>query len=106
MADEGKKITVECFRFDPDTDPQPSFRKYEVPFVRDSSVLDVLEYIYEELDPSLSYYASCRRGICGRGNIKVNGKARLSCGELVTGDLKLEPTRPGRVVRDLKVEDI
>jgi succinate dehydrogenase/fumarate reductase-like Fe-S protein len=106
MANGGKKITVECFRLDPDMDPQPSFQKYEVPFVRDSSVLDVLEYIYENIDPSLAFYASCRRGICGRCNIRVNGKARLSCGELVTGDLKLEPTRPKKVVRDLKVEDI
>lgn len=106
MVDDGKKITVECFRFDPDKDAKPSFRKYEVPFIRDSSVMDVLEYIYEGLDPSLAFYTSCRRGICGRCNIKVNGKARLSCGELVTGDLKLEPTRPGKVIRDLKVEDI
>ena len=106
MVDDGEKITVECFRFDPDKDAKPSFRKYEIPFIRDSSVMDVLEYIYESLDPSLAFYASCRRCICGRCNIKVNGKARLSCGELVTGDLKLEPTRPGKVIRDLKVEDI
>jgi fumarate reductase iron-sulfur subunit len=106
MADQGKKITVECSRFDPDRNAKPRFQQYEVPFVKDSSVLNVLEYIYEHLDPSLAFYASCRRGICGRCNIKVNGKARLSCGELVTGDLKLEPTRPKKVVRDLKVEDI
>ncbi len=106
MVEEGKKITVKYFRFDPDTDAKPRFEKYEVPFVKDSSVMDVLEYIYENLDPSIAYYTSCRKGICGRCNIKVNGKARLSCGELVTGDLKLEPARPDKVVRDLKVEDI
>ncbi len=106
MVEEGKKITVKCSRFDPDTDAKPSFEKYEVPFIKDSCVMDVLEYIYENLDPSIAYYTSCRKGICGRCNIKVNGKARLSCGELVTGDLKLEPARPDKVVRDLKVEDI
>lgn len=106
MAEQDKKITVECFRFDPERDTKPSLQKYEIPYIKDSSVLNVLEYIYEHVDPSLAFYASCRRGICGRCNIRVNGKARLSCGELVTGDLKLEPTKPKKVVRDLKVEDI
>jgi succinate dehydrogenase/fumarate reductase-like Fe-S protein len=44
--------------------------------------------------------------MCGRCSIKVNGKTRLACGELVTGDLKLEPVLSDKVVRDLKVEDI
>jgi len=106
MADNAKNITVECFRFDPDKDSEPHFQKYEVPFVKDSSVLDMLNYIYENLDPSLGFYASCRRGACARCNMKINGKARFACAELVTGDLKLEPIRPEKVVRDLKVEDI
>jgi succinate dehydrogenase/fumarate reductase-like Fe-S protein len=38
--------------------------------------------------------------------MKINGKARLSCAELVTGDLKLEAIKPDKVVRDLKVEGI
>ena len=106
MADNGRKITVECFRFDPDKDSEPRFQSYEVPFVKDSSVLDVLNYIYENLDPSLGFYASCRRGCCGRCNMKINGKTRLACAELVTGDLKLEPVKLDKVVRDLKVGDL
>lgn len=28
MVGCGKKITVECFRFDPDRDAKPTFKKY------------------------------------------------------------------------------
>jgi succinate dehydrogenase/fumarate reductase iron-sulfur protein len=106
MGGERKTINVECFRFNPEEDSKPRFQKYEVPFVEESCVFDVLEYIYENLDPSLAFYASCRRGVCGRCNIRVNGKASLVCGEKVTGDLKLEPINPKRVIRDLKTDDI
>lgn len=103
---KGKEITVKCFRFNPEEDREPSFQTYEVPFVVDSSVMNVLEYIYENLDPSLAYYASCRRGVCGRCNIRVNGRACLACGEKVTGNLKLEPVKRSKVIRDLKMDDL
>jgi succinate dehydrogenase/fumarate reductase iron-sulfur protein len=106
MDKDRKSINVRCFRFDPETDSEGRFDEYKVPFQEDSSVLDVLEYIYENLDPSLSFYASCRRGVCGRCGAKVNGKARLSCGAKVTGDLELEPTRRSKVIRDLRINDL
>jgi succinate dehydrogenase/fumarate reductase iron-sulfur protein len=104
--DEVKKITVECFRFNPEEDSEPTYKKYEIPFVEDSSVLDALRYIYENLDPSLAFYSSCRRGVCARCNIRVNGKPCLACGEKVMGDLRLEPVKTDKVIRDLKMDDI
>ena len=106
MPNNEKKFNVECFRFDPDEDSMPDFKNYEVPFIEDLSVLNVLEYIYENLDPSLGFYSSCRRGVCGRCNIRVNGKACLACGTKVTGNLKLEPIKKDKVIRDLKIDDI
>ena len=106
MTSEKKEIQVECYRLNPEEESQPHFKKYRVPFVDEASVLDVLEYIYENLDPSLAFYASCRRGVCGRCHVKVNGTPCLACGEKVKGDMRLEPTRPEKVIRDLKVDDI
>jgi succinate dehydrogenase/fumarate reductase iron-sulfur protein len=106
MEAKNKSVVVECVRFDPKKDDKPQTKKYEVPFVKGSSVLDALTYIYEEIDPSLGFYASCRRGCCGRCNVKVNGKARLACIEEVKGDVKLEPARADHVIRDLKVEGL
>lgn len=106
MKNENRKITVECFRFNPDEDSKPSFKRYEIPFVEESSVMNALEYIYENLDPSLAFYAPCRRGVCGRCNLRVNGKTVLACDEKVTGDLKIEPAKVNKVIRDLKTDDI
>lgn len=106
MEAKNKSVMVECICFDPKKDDKPQTKKYEVPFVEGMSVLDSLTHIYEEIDPSVAFYASCRRGCCGRCNVKVNGKARLTCVEEVKGDVKLEPTRARHVIRDLKVEGI
>lgn len=69
------------------------------------TVMDVLDYISEHLDPTLGYYrhSACNHGICGRCLLTVNGKATLACTARVdpSAGLKLEPA-PGReVVRDL-----
>ena len=100
------EISVRCSRFDPSRDVEPRFQEYVVPLVFGMSVMNVLDYIYENLDASIAYYSNCHRGICGRCAMLVNGEQRLACAELVTGDLMLEPL-PGRaVVRDLVVEGI
>ena len=38
------------------------YQQYEIPFVERMTILDVLNYIYENFDRSLSYYYSCRTG--------------------------------------------
>jgi len=65
---------------------------YEVPIVEGSmSVLNVLQYIYENIDPSLSFIASCRLGLCGRCDMIVNGKPVQACAKVVEGDITIEP---------------
>lgn len=59
------------------------------------SVLNILEKITLEQDTGLSYFhhAACRQGACGKCLMKINGKSRLACKELVTGpELTLEPS--------------
>jgi succinate dehydrogenase/fumarate reductase-like Fe-S protein len=52
-------------------------------------------------DGGLSHYVSCRRGICGECTVKVNGRPKLACMEMVTGDITLDPISEGRVIKDL-----
>lgn len=99
-------VAVKIFRFDPSVDVKPYFSTYEVPFSEGMSAMNVLDYIYQNLDPSLAYYdhAGCALGICGRCTGKINGKAGLFCQTLVEGDVQLEPLSSAAVVKDLVVE--
>ena len=106
MNEGEKRINVLCFKFDPTQESESKFVQYRVPYKECQSVLDVLEYIYENLDSSLAFYASCRRGVCSRCYVKVNGKICLACDEEVTGDLKIEPVNAKKVIRDLKIDDL
>jgi len=98
-----KKISVKIRRLDPSSDREPYYQTYEVPFVKGSSVMNVLDYIYEELDGTLAYYshAACLRGVCGRCMMMINGKAGLACQTLVAGDLTIEPPPKAAIIKDL-----
>lgn len=101
-----KRVKVTVFRFDPRTDREPHYRTYEVPLADGMTVLDVLDYIYENIDPSLAYYshAACRYGVCGGCTLLVNGRSCLACQTPVTGDITVEPAVKSKVVRDLVYE--
>lgn len=104
MLERNIKVTV--YRFDTFIDEQPYYQTYEVPVVKGMSVLEVLDYIYENLDGSLAYYdhAACQQGICRRCTLSINGKPSLMCQTLVEGDITLEPPSKFEVVRDLVYE--
>ena len=94
------RISVQ--RFNPKTDGSPYFQDYEVPDeFSGRSASDILEYIFENMDPSLAFYSSCVRGLCGACGAVVNGKAGLLCMTRVDGDAKIEPLRGVKIVRDL-----
>ena len=80
---------------------------YEVPVVQGMKVMDVLDYIYANLDHTLAYYrhSSCCQAICGRCACRLNGRTILACAEIVDIDAEkmfLEPGE-GTLVRDLVV---
>jgi fumarate reductase iron-sulfur subunit len=108
MSDqEAKKdfITARVLRFDPSTDDEPHFETYEVPKfdLGRQTVSKVLEYIFENLDPSISYYLTCNRGICNGCVAMVNGKAELLCMTEAADEVTIEPVPHHRVIRDLVV---
>jgi len=98
-----KEITVKVFRYDPTLGTEPSYDSYQVPLELGMSAMDVLDYIYQNLDSTLAYYdhAGCALGICARCMGKINGKAGLLCQTIVDCDIVIDPTSERRVVRDL-----
>lgn len=98
-------IIAKVLRFDPATDEAPYFQTYEVPKyeVGRQTVSKVLEYIFENIDPSLSYYHTCNRGICNGCVAMINGKAELMCMTESPHEVNIEPVPHHRVIRDLVV---
>jgi len=98
-----KNIKVKVLRFDPASEERPHYQTYEVPLTEGMTVLDVLDYIYENIDGSLAYYdhAACRHGICGGCTLVVNGKTCLACQTPVYEDIIIEPPSKFKRIRDL-----
>jgi len=100
-----KVIQTKVFRFDPSVDGEPYFKNYKVPLALGMSAMDVLDYIYHNLDGTISYYdhAGCSLGICAKCTGRINGKPGLLCQTIVQGDVTLEPVSESRVLKDLVV---
>ncbi len=102
-----KKMKVTITRFDPDTDEVPKTQDYEVPIRPDWKVLDVINYIKDEIDPTISHRWSCRMAVCGSCGMMVNGEPKLTCKTAISeyGDsITVEPLANFPIVRDLVVE--
>ena len=70
------------------------------------TVLDVVTWIQQNADPTLSYRYACRVGMCGSCAMMVNGQPRWTCRthvDRVTQDGRLEiaPLRNLPVIKDL-----
>jgi len=98
-------ITVRLFRFDPLRDKIPSYQDYAIPLHPGMSIMNALDYIYYNLDPTISYFdhAACTLGVCGRCTGRINGQAGLLCQTELKGDVTIEPISTDRVVKDLVV---
>lgn len=101
-------ITLRVQRYRPDADDAPHLVDYEVPWGRDTSVLDALTWIKDHLDPTLAFRWSCRMAICGSCGFVLNGTPRLGCEHFVRdyapGPLVVEPLANLAVERDLVVD--
>ena len=101
-----KTITLEVFRYHPETDDKPRYQTYEVPFREDWVVLDALNYIKDQLDGTLTYRWSCRMGVCGSCGMMVNGDPKLTCAAFLkdySGPIRVEPLTNFPVIRDLVI---
>jgi len=82
------KVTFRIFRFNPETDEKPYYKDYEVNADPKDRVVDVLHYIKNEIDGTLTFRRSCLHGICGSDGMRINGKNMLACCK--TLDIRIE----------------
>lgn len=97
-------IKARIFRFDPSRDSAPHYDVYDVPFRKWMRVLDVLDYIAEELGEDLAYRWFCGVKKCGACGVRMNGHAVLACWEPAVPEMTIEPLGHGDVIRDLATD--
>lgn len=105
---EKKTIEIEVLRYNPQSDREPRYQSFRVPFSDDMSVLQGLQYIKDELDGSLTFRWSCRMAICGSCGKMVDGVPHLSCKTFLRdyypGKVRIEPLAHFPIERDLAVD--
>lgn len=103
------KCLFTIYRCDPQADPKAHYQEYEIDAEPTDKILDCLNKIRWEQDPTLAYRYSCAHGICGSDALMINGRIELACQKLVrdfkTGNnFLIEPLPLFDVVKDLIVD--
>lgn len=100
-------VKLKIFRFDPNKDEKPYYQTYEVEASPRDRLLDCLNRIRWEQDPTLAYRWSCGHGVCGSDGIRINGICGLACQKLVKDfkeEILVEPLPVFKVIKDLIVD--
>jgi succinate dehydrogenase / fumarate reductase iron-sulfur subunit len=107
-APEGaKKVkTFRVYRYDPEGAENPRWDTYDVDVAAcGPMVLDVLIFIKNTMDATLSFRRSCREGVCGSCAMNIGGRNTLACThgwEEVPGkDVQISPLPHMPVMKDL-----
>lgn len=88
MTDQ-RTITVSIRQWSPSGDG--AFVFYTVPVDEEMDVLNALEYIRGNLDSTVFYRSSCRRGVCAGCLMTINGKLCLACETEVRDGMEIDP---------------
>lgn len=102
------QVKLKIFRYNPETDKKPHYDTYKIEADPTDRVLDLLEYVKDYLDGTLSFRRSCAHGVCGSDAMRINGMNRLACKVLVkdlgTTKITVEPLLGMGVHKDLIVD--
>jgi len=82
---------------------------FEVPAYENQTVLDVVSWVQQHTDPTLSYRFACRVGMCGSCAMMVNGVPRWTCRThiakvLIDNTVRIAPLRNLPIIKDLVVD--
>ena len=103
-----ERLKIKILRNRPETSLEPGFQTFALSIDEDLSVLDALEMLRNQQDPSLMYRHSCHHSSCGSCAMIINGNERLACvtriSEIKTRPITLEPIRGFPVIGDLVVD--
>ncbi len=103
------KSTFIIYRFDPAVDTEGHYQEYSLETAPTDKILDCLNRIRWEQDPTLAYRFSCAHGICGSDAMMINGRIELACQKLIrdfktANNFVIEPLPLFNVVKDLVVD--
>jgi succinate dehydrogenase/fumarate reductase-like Fe-S protein len=76
---------------------------FELPELVGASVSNVLQYISRNIDGTLAYYLSCRRGLCAACVVRINGRNEMACVIPVADGMVIEPTKAQLLIKDTVV---
>ena len=99
-----RAVDLHVLRYNPETDKEPRWQQYSVPYNDEWVVLDALNYVKAHLDPTLSYRWSCHMAVCGSCGMMVNGEPKLSCKAFLRdlpAKIRVEPLAHFPIERDL-----
>lgn len=85
------------------------YQTFEVPQFDNQTILDVVSWIQQNTDPTLTYRFACRVGMCGSCAMMVNGTPRWTCRthvkKVLDGrKLTVAPLRNLPVIKDLAAD--
>jgi len=101
----GKLLKVKIVRSSIE-DEEKRIDTFEVPLAKSMTVLSMLRYINEHIDPTLAFRDyRCGRGVCNTCRVRVNGKVRRTCETPIrpSEEILLGPA-PGPIIKDLVIE--
>ena len=106
-----KNLTVRIVR---GSDKEQETETFNVPAYQNQTVLDVVSWIQQHEDPTLTYRFACRVGMCGSCAMMVNGVPRWTCRTHISkvlkgdnktgGEVTIAPLRNLPVIKDLAVD--
>ena len=102
------QVKLKVFRYNPEQDKKPKYQTFELEAEPTDRVLDLLEYVKNYVDGTLSFRRSCAHGVCGSDAMRINGVNKLACKVLVqdlhTTKIRVEPILGLPVIKDLIVD--
>ena len=104
MASSTIKVTIQ--RGSEDVEPGIYQQEFDVPSYTSQTVLDVVSWVQQNVDPTLSYRFACRVGMCGSCAMMVNDVPRWTCRThmskaLIDNKVEIRPLRNLPVIKDL-----
>jgi len=99
-------MQLRIYRYDPERDSEPYLQNFDVESPG-PMLLDALEALKEDADPTLTFRRSCREGVCGSDGMNINGRNGLACVTPLANlrePVTLRPLPGQPVVKDLVVD--
>ena len=100
------ETTFKVHRKDPAAEGKGELQTYVLDVEPETTVLDALMRIREEMDPTLAFRGSCRSGFCGDCTMRISRRNRIACRATVEASMRddqitIEPIRLIKVSRDM-----